>query len=114
MALDEFALIRRYFTQPTARRDVILSVGDDAALLAADPKQELAVTTDTMLAGVHFEPDLPADAAARTGDQGVFSFYLNHECSTVRKGSIYVRIAFARVGPMAVAAINPTARPSSR
>jgi len=62
MALDEFALIRRYFTHPTARRDVSLSVGDDAALLVPGTNQELAVTTDTLLAGVHFAPDLPPDA----------------------------------------------------
>ena len=62
MALDEFALIRRYFTRPPARRDVTLGVGDDAALLTPEPGQELAVTTDTLLEGVHFPPDLAADA----------------------------------------------------
>ncbi|MDH3451842.1 MAG: thiamine-phosphate kinase [Gammaproteobacteria bacterium] len=62
MALDEFALIRRYFTHPPRRRDVSLSVGDDAALLVPESGQELAVTTDTLLAGVHFPTDLPADA----------------------------------------------------
>jgi thiamine-monophosphate kinase len=62
MALDEFALIRRYFSPPTARSDVTLGVGDDAALLAPAAGNELAVTTDTLLAGVHFPHDLSADA----------------------------------------------------
>ncbi|MDH3715905.1 MAG: thiamine-phosphate kinase, partial [Gammaproteobacteria bacterium] len=62
MALDEFTLIRRYFSPPTARGDVTLGVGDDAALLTPAPGQELAVTTDTLLAGVHFPDDLSPES----------------------------------------------------
>lgn len=62
MALDEFALIRRYFSPPIARNDVTLGVGDDAAVLAPEPGQELVVTTDTLLVDVHFPGDLPPDA----------------------------------------------------
>lgn len=62
MALDEFELIRRYFTPPSARQDVTLGVGDDAAVLTPAPGQELVVTTDTLLAGVHFPADLAAEA----------------------------------------------------
>lgn len=61
--MDEFELIRRYFSKDIAKRsDVTLGVGDDAALLAVPPGQELAVTTDTLLPGVHFPADLVPDA----------------------------------------------------
>ena len=50
----EFALIQRYFTRASRRADVILGIGDDAALLRLPAGQELAVTVDTLVAGVHF------------------------------------------------------------
>jgi thiamine-monophosphate kinase len=37
-----------------AREDVRLSIGDDAALLAVPAGQLLAISTDTLVAGVHF------------------------------------------------------------
>ncbi|MFC3652046.1 thiamine-phosphate kinase [Dyella humi] len=51
----EFSLIDR-IRQRTAqgRDDVRLGIGDDAALLAMPPGQELAVAIDTMVEGVHF------------------------------------------------------------
>ena len=52
--IGEFEIIARYFTRATADRDVVLGVGDDAAVLAMDG--HLAVTVDTLVAGVHF-PD---------------------------------------------------------
>jgi thiamine-monophosphate kinase len=52
--IDEFELIARYFTRPTSDPDVVLGIGDDAAVLAADG--HVAVTVDTLVAGVHF-PD---------------------------------------------------------
>jgi thiamine-monophosphate kinase len=55
--MDEFALIRHYFRGLTpAREDVGLGIGDDCALLRPPPGEELAVTTDTLVAGRHF-PD---------------------------------------------------------
>ncbi|TXH03472.1 MAG: thiamine-phosphate kinase [Nevskiaceae bacterium] len=53
--MDEFQLIRRYF-QPlgAASADVALGIGDDCALLQVPPGEELAVTTDTLVAGRHF------------------------------------------------------------
>lgn len=54
MALSEFALIARYFAAQPARDDVILGVGDDCALLSVPPGMQLAVSIDTMVAGVHF------------------------------------------------------------
>lgn len=43
-----------------ARDDVRLGIGDDAAVLAPPPGRELAVATDTLVAGVHFPEDTPA------------------------------------------------------
>src|SRR5215468_3134492 len=63
MALSEFALIERYFRSVGAQRaDVTLGVGDDAALLRVPPGCELVAATDTLVAGVHFPPDSPADS----------------------------------------------------
>ncbi len=50
----EFELIARYFSSTAAAGGVLLGVGDDCALLAADPAMELAVSTDTLVADVHF------------------------------------------------------------
>lgn len=66
MALDEFGLIRRYFTRSAAGMSgpnapgLRLGIGDDAALLDLPAGETLAVTTDTLVAGRHF----PADATA--------------------------------------------------
>ncbi|MGN6518888.1 MAG: thiamine-phosphate kinase [Dokdonella sp.] len=58
----EFDLIELIRTRCTvARADVRLGVGDDAAVLAVPPGHELAVSTDTLVAGVHF----PSGTAAR-------------------------------------------------
>ncbi len=62
MALSEFDLIARYFTSGPRREDVLLGVGDDCALLRPPPGMELAVTTDTLVAGVHFLPDTDPEA----------------------------------------------------
>jgi thiamine-monophosphate kinase len=57
---DLIALIRERCA--AAREDVRLGIGDDAALLAPPPGQLLAVSTDTLVAGVHFpESTPPAD-----------------------------------------------------
>ena len=51
----EFEIIRDYFsTLGTVRDDVILGVGDDAALLQMPIGEQLVVTSDTSIAGVHF------------------------------------------------------------
>jgi thiamine-monophosphate kinase len=63
MSMSEFDIIRRFFaTQAQTRSDVTLGIGDDAALLKVPPGNELAVSTDSLVAGVHFPTDLPADA----------------------------------------------------
>ena len=61
--MSEFALIRRHFARLGARRaDVTLGVGDDCALLRPRPGHELAVSIDTLVAGVHFLPEVDPQA----------------------------------------------------
>jgi thiamine-monophosphate kinase len=52
---SEFDLIAKYFTRPVRRAR--LGVGDDCALLAVAPGQELAITADMLVAGTHFFAD---------------------------------------------------------
>jgi len=59
--LNEFELITRYFArQPVARPDVALGIGDDAAVLDVPPGQQLVVSTDMLVAGVHFPENTDA------------------------------------------------------
>jgi thiamine-monophosphate kinase len=54
---QESDLIRRHFTGlGAARDDVLLGVGDDAAVLRAPDGCELVLTTDSLVEGVHFLP----------------------------------------------------------
>lgn len=61
---SEFELIARYFTPavPGPQAGVSLGVGDDCTLLAPRSGQQLAVSVDTSVAGVHFPVDAPAEA----------------------------------------------------
>ncbi len=54
MPIGEFELIRRFFTRPPRRFDVVQGVGDDCALLKPQKGNCLAITTDTLVEGVHF------------------------------------------------------------
>ena len=63
MSSSEFEIIRRYFTdQQSSRADVSLGIGDDAALLRPPEGQSLAVSTDTLVSGVHFPIDTTPEA----------------------------------------------------
>lgn len=66
MALNEFELIRRYFrfSEPVIGSGD-LGVGDDCALLAVPAGEQLAVSTDTLVSGVHFPADAPPDLLAK-------------------------------------------------
>ena len=58
MALSEFNLIEHYFSRLGCQReDTVLAVGDDCALLKPPPGKLLAVSIDTLVAGVHFFAD---------------------------------------------------------
>ena len=60
--MGEFELIDKYFKVPHARKDVVMGPGDDCALLTLPPDTQLAVSTDTLVSGVHFFPDMdPVD-----------------------------------------------------
>ena len=52
--IGEFEIIARYFSRASNDPDVVIGVGDDAAVLAVDGL--VAVTVDTLVPGVHF-PD---------------------------------------------------------
>ncbi len=64
--MDEFALIGRYFASQNDAADVLLGIGDDAALVRVAADQNLALATDTLVAGVHFPHDIaPGDLGYR-------------------------------------------------
>lgn len=57
--LGEFALIRQYFAAAACAAPaagVACGIGDDCALLQLPPGEQLAVSTDSQVAGVHFPP----------------------------------------------------------
>lgn len=58
--LSEFELISRYFTRPT--RHTVAGVGDDAALLDVAPGHELVASTDMLVEGTHFFPDVDPES----------------------------------------------------
>ena len=59
---SEFDLIARIRARATGRDDVIVGIGDDAAILHVPPGHRLVVAMDTLNIGVHFPADTaPAD-----------------------------------------------------
>jgi thiamine-monophosphate kinase len=52
--IGEFEIIERYFTRPSRDPNVVIGIGDDAAVI--DVHGLTAITVDTLVAGVHF-PD---------------------------------------------------------
>lgn len=55
MAVAEFSLINQYFTQAIKNSAINrLGIGDDCALMSIPSGFELAVTTDTLVEGIHF------------------------------------------------------------
>lgn len=60
--LSEFDLIDRIRARVASRGDVVVGIGDDAAVLQVPAGMQLVVATDTLNAGVHFPIDTtPAD-----------------------------------------------------
>lgn len=59
--MDEFELIRRFFSRDVASGEVIAGVGDDGALLKPAAGYDQVQVIDTLVEGVHF----PANIAAR-------------------------------------------------
>ena len=65
-ALGEFGRIARFFRPLAAGFPGALNLTDDAAVLSVPPGQELVLTTDAIVAGVHFLPsDAPGDVARK-------------------------------------------------
>ncbi|PAJ74862.1 thiamine-phosphate kinase [Pseudoalteromonas sp. NBT06-2] len=57
--MDEFELISRFFkNNGITRKDVDLGIGDDGAVVTVPENCQLVVTTDTLVSGVHFFPDI--------------------------------------------------------
>jgi thiamine-monophosphate kinase len=67
MATGEFNLIKKYFLSPSSRKEVLLGIGDDCAIVSVPENKQLAITTDTLVDGVHFPADTSAeDIACKT------------------------------------------------
>ncbi|WP_367680397.1 thiamine-phosphate kinase [Candidatus Fukatsuia anoeciicola] len=61
MSYDESDLIMRYFNHyKKNHQGVKLGIGDDCALLMLQEKQWLAISTDTLVSGTHFLPNINA------------------------------------------------------
>ena len=67
MALNEFSLIQQYFSSLGTASGIALGVGDDCAVLDVPEGEQLVVTVDTLVAGVHFPANAsPGDIAHRS------------------------------------------------
>jgi len=62
MMSKEFDIINKYFTDFPQRSDVVLGIGDDAAILQPPKRHELLITTDTLISAVHFPEQTSAEA----------------------------------------------------
>ena len=59
MAQDEFEVISKYFRRSTEDPGVLLGIGDDAAVV--NSTSPIAITTDTLVSGVHFPSGISGD-----------------------------------------------------
>jgi len=63
MARSEFSIIEHFFNQHRIKRDdVVLGIGDDAALTRVPPGMNLVTTVDTLVNNIHFPSTTPAMA----------------------------------------------------
>lgn len=60
--LSEFSLIERFFARRACVRHATLGIGDDCALLAPPTGETLAISTDMLVEGRHFLPDVDPHA----------------------------------------------------
>lgn len=58
----EEAIVGRWFRNGPRRDDVLLGIGDDAALLSPPTGEHLVACTDTLTEGIHFPSQTPARA----------------------------------------------------
>ena len=62
--MNEFELIARYFTASQYSNDVLLGVGDDAAVVHVPDGYQLVTAVDTIVEGVHFPTNSSAEDIA--------------------------------------------------
>lgn len=67
LAMNEFSLIDQFFKTLTIKRsDVLFGIGDDAACLQIPQGNNVLVSTDTLVSGIHFLPEWePYDIACK-------------------------------------------------
>ena len=53
--IGEFGFIDRIAARSTSGGGVVLGIGDDAAVVTADPSAQTLITTDMLVEGVHFD-----------------------------------------------------------
>lgn len=58
--MDEFAIIRRYFTRDVAAPGLVTGIGDDGAVLQPTPGLQQVQVIDTLVEGVHFPSNMAA------------------------------------------------------
>jgi len=58
--VDEFGIIRRYFTRDAKKPGVVVGVGDDGALLEPTPGLLQVQVIDTLVEGTHFHSNMDA------------------------------------------------------
>ena len=63
--MDEFAFIAELFAPLTAKAPGAFGLTDDAALLTPAAGEELVLTADAIVEGVHFRPEDPLELVAR-------------------------------------------------
>ncbi|MBD3646842.1 MAG: thiamine-monophosphate kinase, partial [Pseudomonadales bacterium] len=65
--MNEFDIIEKYFAGlfTGGNGEVVLAAGDDCAILDVPDGQELCVSTDTFIEGVHFLEGAPGDVVAQ-------------------------------------------------
>ncbi len=64
--MNEFEIIEHFFRQayPSSKGDLVLGIGDDAAIINVPNDSELVISMDTLVAGVHFFEDASAEDIA--------------------------------------------------
>ena len=65
--ITEFGLINQYFARLAGRhaRRVHVPIGDDCAVVELPAGRRLAVSVDSLVAGIHFPADASADQVAQ-------------------------------------------------
>ena len=67
--MNEFEIIEHFFksAHPSSQDNLVLGIGDDAAIINIPDDSELVISTDTLVSGVHFFADArPEDIAYKS------------------------------------------------